>query len=153
MEKLANLLAEQPFFKGLEPQYLKLLAGCASDAQFEAREFIFHEGEETSQFYLIRNGKVALEILSPERGPITIQTLGQGEVLGWSWLVAPYRKYFDAQAIRPTEAIAFDGACLRVKFEEDPKLGYELLKRFTDVMAQRLQATRLQLLDLYGHRP
>jgi CRP/FNR family cyclic AMP-dependent transcriptional regulator len=152
METLELIIGEHPFFKELEKHHLKLIVGCASNIRFNAGEFIFREGEVTGQFYLIRHGKVALEILAPERGPIRIQTLGKGEILGWSWLVAPYRKYFDARAIELTRAIAFDGTCLRGKFDEDPKLGYELLRRFASVMAERLQATRIQLLDLYGNR-
>ena len=93
---------------------------------------------------------MAVEIFVPGSGPIVIQTLEAGEVLGWSWLVPPHRKQFDARALEVTVALKFDAACLRTKCEEDPKLGYELLKRFTQILGQRLQATRLQLLDVYN---
>jgi hypothetical protein len=91
-----------------------------------------------------------VETFAPGRGPIIIQTLGEGEVLGWSWLIAPYRWRFDGRAVELTRAIALDGECLRGKCEEDHNFGYKLMKRFAHVMEQRLQATRLQLLDVYG---
>ena len=153
METLERILIEHPFFKGLETQYLQLIIGCASNVRFNAGQFIFREGEEANQFYLIRYGKVALEIFSPNRGPITIQTLREGEVLGWSWLFPPYQWHFDARALELTRAIALDGECLRKKCEEDHNLGYELTKRFAQIIEQRLEFTRLQLLDVYGHAP
>ena len=92
---------------------------------------------------------VALEVFTPTRGPVVIETLGPGEVLGWSWLFPPYRWHFDAQAVEPVRAVALDGGCLRGKCEEDPRLGYELTRRFAAIMMDRLQATRLRLLDVY----
>ena len=117
---------------------------------FDAEQYILHEGEEATNFYIIHQGKVALEIFTSDRGPITIQTIGEGDVLGWSWLIPPYHWHYDARAIEPTSAIALDAKCLRAKCEEDHDLGYELLKRFAHVITQRLEATRLQLLDVYG---
>ncbi len=150
---LEAILAEHPFFKDLDPRYLQLIVGCAANVRFEAGRFIFHEGDEANQFYLLRHGSVSLEVFVPERGPLIIQTLGEGDVLGWSWLFPPYRWVFDARAVSLTRAIALDGACLRKKCEEDHELGYELLKRFAQIIMERLQATRLQLLDVYGARP
>jgi CRP/FNR family cyclic AMP-dependent transcriptional regulator len=153
METLEPILAEHPFLKGLEPQYLKFIIGCASNVRFKAGQFLFREGEEADQFYMIRQGKVAVEIRAPKGSSIIVQTLGEGEVLGWSWLIPPYRWRFDARAVDLTRAIALDGKCLRTKSEEDHNLGYELLKRFSDIIVERLDATRLQLLDLYGVHP
>jgi CRP-like cAMP-binding protein len=150
MESLKNILEEHPFLKGLEAKYVDLITGCASNVRFDAGQFIFREGEEAHQFYIIRGGKVALEIFSPGRGSIIIDTLESGEVLGWSWLVPPYQWRFDARASELTRAIALDGKCLRKKCEQYHDLGYELLKRFSDIMAQRLDATCLQLMDMYG---
>ncbi len=152
MQTLEPLLAEHPFFHGLEPSYIEILNGCASNAKFDGGEYIFHEDEEADRFFLIRHGKVALEIYVPS-GPLTIATLGEGEVLGWSWLVSPYRWRFDARAVEMVRATVLDGKCLRSKCDEDPALGYELMKRFVHIVEQRLQATRYQLLDMYGvHR-
>lgn len=152
METLEPILAQHPFLKGLEPNYLKLLVGCASNVRFSAGQYLFHEGEEANHFYMIRQGKIAVEIHAAERGAITVETIGEGDVLGWSWLIPPYRWRFDARAVELTRAIALDGKCLRTKSEEDHNLGYELLKRFSRIIVERLEATRLQLLDVYGSR-
>lgn len=150
METLEQTLAEHPFFHGLEPRYLQLAVGCASNVRFDAGEFILREGEEANHFFLIRHGKVSLEVFAPNRGSLAIQTLEEGDILGWSWLIPPYQWRFDARAVELTRAIALDGKCLRAKCEEDHDLGYELLKRFTAILGRRLDATRFQLLDLYG---
>jgi CRP-like cAMP-binding protein len=153
METLEPILAKHPFLKGLEPRHLKILVGCASNVRFNAGQFLFHEGEEANEFYMIREGKVAVQIQGAERGPITVQTIGEGEVLGWSWLIPPYRWRFDGKALELTRAIALDGKCLRTKSEKDHDLGYELLKRFAGIIVERLEAARLQLLDVYKSRP
>ena len=152
METLEGLIAEHPFFNGLEMRHFQLLVGCASNVRFEPGQFVFREGEEANQFYLIRHGKVTLEIHAPPRGSIIIQTLDEGDVLGWSWLFPPYRWKFSAKAIESTRAIALDGNCLRGKSEEDHDFGYALLKRFARVIQERLQATRLQLINVYEVR-
>jgi CRP/FNR family cyclic AMP-dependent transcriptional regulator len=144
------ILSQHPFFKDLDPQKLQFIAGCASNVRFEEGKFLFRDGEDANNFYVIRAGKVAIEIFSPKRGAITIQTLREGDVLGWSWLFPPYRWHFDAKALELTRAISLDGKCLRNKCEEDHDIGYELMKRFSDVIIQRLQATRIQVLDLYA---
>jgi CRP/FNR family transcriptional regulator, cyclic AMP receptor protein len=149
MENLKGILAEHPFFKGLEDRYLDLLVGCASNVRYNPGEFFFRQGEDADHFYIVRHGLVSVEMFATGRGPITVQTLGEGEVLGWSWLVAPYRWMFDARATQLTRAIALDGKCLRDKFSKDHDLGYELLTRFVQVIEQRLNATRLQLLNVY----
>ncbi len=150
MEKLDAVLAAHPFFRDLPQLHMELISSCASNVRFDAGQFIFREGEEANQFYVIRHGKVSLEIFAPDRGAITVQTLGVGDVLGWSWLFPPYTWHFDARALELTRTTALDGKCLRTKCEEDHELGYRLGQRFAHVMMQRLQATRLQLLDVYG---
>ncbi len=152
METLEPILAAHPFLQGLEPRYIQLIVGCASNVRFNPGQFLFREGEEANQFYVIRQGKVALEVFVPERGAVSIQTLGEGDVLGWSWLIPPYHWHFDARAVELTRAIALDGKCLRTKCEQDHDLGYELLKRFAHIIMERLKATTMQLLDLYGVR-
>lgn len=149
IESIESLLREHPFVKGMDRAHIELITGCASNVRFDPGQWIFRESEEANQFYIIRQGKVALEVYSPERGGLMIDTLGEGDVLGWSWLIPPYHWRFDAKALELTRAIALDGKCLRTKCENDHHLGYELLKRFSSIIEQRLQATRLQLLDLY----
>jgi CRP/FNR family cyclic AMP-dependent transcriptional regulator len=150
MQRLDTILADHPFFQGMSPDHMQLIAGCATMARFSAGERIFNAGEAAEHFYLVRHGTVALEIIVPGRGYVPIQTVGEGEILGWSWLFPPYRWHFDARALGLMRVFAFNGKCLREKCEQDHDLGYELMKRFAQVMAHRLQATRLQLLDVYG---
>ena len=150
MKTLEPLLAEHPVFKGLAPHYIELLVGCASNVRFEPDQYIFREGQPANTFYILREGCVALEIFVPGRGPITLETLSAGQVLGWSWLIPPYRHHFNAHVVEMTRAFALDAECLRNKSEQDHDLGYELLKRFSTMVIDRMQAAQLQLLDVYG---
>lgn len=152
METLEHIIEEHPFFAGLETYYINLLVGCASNTRFQRGAYIFKEGEEANEFYLIRGGKVALEMFAPQHKAIIVATLGEGEILGWSWLLPPYQWKFHAHAVEDTRAIALDGKCLRAKCEQNHDLGYEMLKRFAQIVEHRLEATRLQLLDVYGVR-
>ncbi len=150
MNQIERLLHEHPFFKGLDPRYIKLIAECTAEVSYKAGDFIFREGESATHFWLIRNGKVSLEIFVPGRGAMILETLSDGDVMGWSWIVEPYKKQYDARALELTRALVFDARCIRTKCDEEPKLGYELYRRFSQIIGQRLQATRMRLLDLYG---
>jgi CRP-like cAMP-binding protein len=149
---IEKILADHPFFADLESHYPSLLVSCASNVRFEAAKYVLREGEEANEFYLIRHGRVAIEINPPQGKPIVVDTVGEGEILGWSWLLPPYTWRFHARAVEPTRAIALDGKCLRTKCEQNHDLGYELLKRFSQIMNRRLDATRIQLLDVYAAR-
>jgi CRP/FNR family cyclic AMP-dependent transcriptional regulator len=153
MKGLKALIQDHPFFAGLDDDYLELAAGCASNRHFKAGEYLFHEGDAADRFYLLRSGRVRLEIAAPGRGPVIVETIQSGEVIGWSWLFPPYLWQFDAQATQTVRATAFDGNCLREKCAANHDLGYELAMRSAQILIQRLQATRLQLLDVYGTRP
>jgi CRP/FNR family cyclic AMP-dependent transcriptional regulator len=150
METFEKILSEHAFFHDLPGIHLGTLIGCVSNVKFGAGEFLFREGAPADQFYLIRHGRVAVEAFAPGRGNITIETIDEGEVVGWSWLFPPYTAHFDARALGLVRAFALDGACLRAKCEKDAELGFELTRRFARVTMQRLEATRLQLMDLYG---
>ncbi len=147
MNTLEPILKEHPFFKDLKSEYLDVIVGCASNVRFKAEEVILREGEPADKFYLIRHGKVAIYIAKPRS--ITIQTIREDDILGWSWLIPPHRYRFSARAVEDTRAIALDGKCLRGKCDENHEMGYELLKRLVSIFTQRLEATRLQLLDIY----
>lgn len=149
METLAAYLTEHPFLRGMRPDHIELMVGCASNVRFDPEQYIFREGETAHRFYFIRHGRLALEVFRPHKGNIVIQTLEANSVLGWSWLVEPYTRHFDCRAVELTRAIALDGACLRGKCEDDPLLGYELMKRFVHLMEDELNAMRLRLLDIY----
>ena len=150
MENLARFIQEHPFFVGMNDTYIQTLTGCAKNVRFAEGQFIFKEGENADLFYCIRAGQVALEIHAPQAGAIRIDTRKTGDVLGWSWIVAPYHWSCDARAIEEVRALAFDGACLRRKCESNENFGYEMYKRFVPLMHRTLQATRLQLIDVYG---
>jgi CRP/FNR family cyclic AMP-dependent transcriptional regulator len=150
MKKLIVELKEHPFFDGFPEHLFETLAACAGRQSFAADEMIYHEGDPADEFLLVKTGKVAVEIFASQRGSLIVQTVSAGEVLGWSWLFPPYRRRFDARALKPTEAIVMNAVCLREKTETDYRLGYELLKRFSKIVVTRLQATRLQLIDFYG---
>jgi CRP-like cAMP-binding protein len=150
MPTLDDVLAGVPALAGLEPAHRDLIAGCAVNRAFSSGEYLMREGESADSFYVIRHGAVALETFVPAHGPTTIETLHENDLLGWSWLVPPHVTAFDARALEPLSALAFDGACLRGKCAADPVFGLALLERFTAVIVERLQATRMRLLDLYG---
>lgn len=150
MENLERILSDHPFFHGVNKGFVALAAGCAMNARFEPGDFIFHEGEAADQFYLVREGRVALQVTAPGRGAATFLTLGAGEVFGVNWLVPPYRWVYDAKALERCRLIAMDAKCLRGKCEADHSLGYDIMKRLMPVLIDRLHETRLQFLDLYG---
>ena len=147
MESFKQSLSQHPFFQGLDSGHLRKLARIASSKSFPAHQMIFYEGEKANEFYLISEGKVAIEMPLFGCEDIQIQTLGKGDVLGWSWLFPPYQWHFSARTLEPTQAIAMDGESLRTLCEEDHHLGYDVVKRFAQVMVQRLEATRVRFLS------
>ena len=147
---LDKVLREHRFFAGLSEDFLKLVVGCARNVRFEAGQYLFHEGGQADQLFLIRHGHVALEVSVPGRGAVAFQTAGEDEIVGVSWLFPPYRWAFDARAVELVRAIAMDGKCLREKCEADHDLGYDVMMRLVPILMQRLQATRMQVLDVYG---
>jgi CRP/FNR family transcriptional regulator, cyclic AMP receptor protein len=149
-ENLDEILREHAFLDGLDAAACTLVHSCARQVSFEGGSYLFHEGEPADQLYLIREGRVALEIEVPGRGTLTFQTLGPDEVVGVSWLVPPYRWAYAARALDLVRAVAVDARCLRDACESDHDFGYALMKRFVPVLIERLQATRFQVLDVYG---
>jgi CRP/FNR family cyclic AMP-dependent transcriptional regulator len=151
MRTLDALITDSPVFSELGPEHLELIAGCARNVGFEAGDRIFREGDPADHFYLVRHGLVALEQYVPNRGVLTVETASAGEIVGWSWLVPPYRWQLSARAVEATRAVEFDGACLRGKCDTDPELGYRLLGRISSELVTVLTAARLQLSDVYGN--
>jgi CRP/FNR family transcriptional regulator, cyclic AMP receptor protein len=147
---LDAVVLQAPVFAGLPADHAAQLAGCAQTIGWKEGETLFREGDDADKFFVVRRGRVALELFVPNGGALTIETIEPGEVVGWSWLFPPYRWHFDGRAVGPVRAVAVDGACLRRKCDDDSALGYELMRRFSQVMLERLQATRLRLADVYG---
>jgi CRP-like cAMP-binding protein len=150
IEGMDKVVREHRFFADLDEDTIKLLAGCARNVVFNAGQYLFHTDDPADEFYLIRHGQVALDVVAPGRSAISFQTAGPGEIVGVSWLLPPYRWMHDARAVDQVRAIGMDAKCLRGKCDADPKVGYEMMQRFVPVLISRLQATRMQLLDIYG---
>lgn len=150
METIAPILAAHPFFKGLDSRYLKLVLECASRETFKPGEFLCRDEEEATKFYVIHHGRVSLEIYRARRGPVTIQSLGEGEVLGWLWFDQPYHWHMDAKALELTRVITLDVLCLLNKCNQDQAFGYELMRRYAHYLAVQFRVTKLQLADMYG---
>lgn len=144
-ESIVARLRRQPFVKGMKPLQVEKLAALARQALFEPGQVLFREGEECAELYLIESGLVALEIAPPGE-VMRVDTLGEGDELGWSWVLMRGTQ-FQARVLRETRALAFDGADLRAFCEEDPAFGYALMRRLVAVVADRLQVTRLHLMD------
>jgi CRP-like cAMP-binding protein len=151
MRTIETLLNDVPIFQGMSEEALELVSGCASNVRFADGEMLFREGDDANVFYVVRHGRVALDMFVPARGAVTIETVDPGEVIGWSWLFSPYRWHFDAKALGLVRATVFDAGCLRAKCEQDTAFGYDLMGRFAQVLIERLQWTRLRLLDVYGN--
>jgi CRP-like cAMP-binding protein len=152
MEGLERILGEHRLFAGLGQPFIDLAAGCGKNTVFKADEYLFHADDPADWIYLVRHGRVALELATPGHGAVQFETLGEGDVVGMTWLLPPYRWGYDARASELTRALALDARCLRDKCEADHDLGYAILKRFLPELVQRLHATRLQMLDVYGRR-
>ena len=141
-----DIIAGQTFFKGLSAKHCRALADNAKQTWFEADELIFRDGDLANRFYLVVDGTVALE--ASTNGPsVPLQTIGAGELLGWSWMFLPYVCHLRARALEPAEAILFYGTRLCERREKDHDLGYELFRRVAEVMMQRLQTARRLLLE------
>jgi CRP-like cAMP-binding protein len=150
IEGLDRLLKEHPFFQDMDPEVCKIIAGCAANERFNAGDYIFREGGAADKFFFIRHGSVAVEVHVPGREPIIVETLQAGEILGWSWLIPPYKWRADARALQLVRVISLDAKCLREKYESDHSLGFELFRRFVPIIARRIEVGRLQLIDMYG---
>ncbi len=149
MTSLEPILRAHPFFHGLNDVDLALITGCARNVRFDAGATLAREGQAANRFFLIREGRISIEFPTSQGGSVKLQTLDEGEVVGWSWLMPPFQWQFDVVAITPVRALEMDGECLRGKCDQDPRLGFELVKRFSVIIADRLAGTRMQLLDLY----
>jgi CRP/FNR family cyclic AMP-dependent transcriptional regulator len=150
-EPLAARVALHPFLAGMRRAQLALLTDCAMATQFKKGQTILREGEFANRFYLIESGKIVLESGADFGDSLVIETIGPGDLLGWSWMFPPYTWQFTASAVEPTTAIFFYGTILREYCEKDHSLGYELFKRMSAVMMKRLQAARKQTLSVHAH--
>ncbi len=144
-------LNDLAFARGLDPDHQLRIAEIASPVAWDAGATVFREGDSDSMLYVVEVGRVAIEIMIPSRGRVTILTVGPGEVFGWSSLFFQRPKTASARTVEPTKALAVDAVRLRALCDTDTRLGYLLTRRILDVVSERLKATRMQLLDIYGH--
>jgi len=148
IEVTAAALATHPFLHGMSREQLAVLAGAASDVMFPAGRRLFEDGGNAGHFWLIQSGQVTLDLQVPGQGRMKIESIGMGELLGWSWLFPPYRWAFGAVAANPVKAFEFGAPTVRASCASDPGLGYELTTRLARVVASRLQATRVRLISV-----
>jgi CRP/FNR family transcriptional regulator, cyclic AMP receptor protein len=142
-------MASAGVFARLSAAELELVSAAAHTVRFGTGERLFHEGAPARGCWLIHDGCVALDLMVPGRGEVTVQTLGPGDLLGWSWLLPPFEWHFGAVAVRPTIATELDTDRLLALAELDSRFGYSLVLSLFQACVQRLQATRARLLDLY----
>lgn len=147
---IAELVATHPLLAGLPSGTVAEVASCARNVAFPAGALLLAEGGPADTAYLVRRGRVAIEVRAPGPGSLVIETVGPASVVGWSWLIPPYCWRFDARAIDAVGATVLSAACLREKADRDPAVGYALMSRVAGILLERLQATRVRMLDIYG---
>lgn len=146
----AHMLALHPFVAGLSNEQIVALSGCATPLRFDPGDVIFREGDPADACYLVRAGHVSLQLHAPD-GPLVIETLVGEHVLGWSWLVPPHRWRFDAVAVDEVDTMHLDAGCVRDLMRDDPQLGSAVAQQLLAIVSDRLEHTRVRLLDVYGH--
>jgi CRP-like cAMP-binding protein len=142
-----DIISHNAFFKGIPDDLAATLAGVSSMAELRIGQLLVRVGEPAGHFYIVERGLLSIEVYAAGRDPIVVDQVRVGDVVGWSWLVAPYRWRFDARAVEPTSVIDFDAITLREHLEADPRLGYEVTKRFVLVMSRRLASARERLVE------
>lgn len=147
MQSIENYLSAHSFFSGLEDDFMKFLSNSAKELRIKEGEVLFQQGKHADKFYLLRSGQVSVQVPALVGPTLELQVLGEGQMLGWSWLIPPYLWNFQAQALEDSDLLEFDGSAILVRCEEDPKFGYELLKRFAAMMSERLDAARQKFMD------
>ncbi|HEY6316205.1 MAG TPA: Crp/Fnr family transcriptional regulator [Streptosporangiaceae bacterium] len=147
IEVTAAALAAHPMLRGMATDHLAVLVGSASDVAFPAGHRLFEEGGNANHFWLLQSGSVALDLHVPGQGRVRIDSVGLGELLGWSWRFPPYRWAFGAVATSPVEAFEFDAQAVRASCASEPELGHEITERLALVLAERLQSTRVRLIS------
>ena len=150
MKNIDLVLAKHPFFYGISEEFIPDLAILADVVTFEPGDVLFKEGDAADKFYLIIKGKIAIQTAVSYNDAITIQTVEDGEIVGWSWIVKPYKYKFGARVVEKTEMIVFNAEKLRTECEMDAELGFEIMKLLVQAVSTRLEQTRLLVLDVYG---
>lgn len=144
---ITDYLSSHELFSDFNQDSIKFLGECAISRSINKEEILFQQGEPANKFYIIRSGQISIQIPAIMGPELEIQTVGKDQVLGWSWLISPYRWSFQAKAETDSELLEFDGALIRERCEQETKFGYALLKKFAGLMAERLGAARQKMMD------
>ena len=147
MQSIEEYLSAHAFFSGLDDSFMKFLTSSVKAVQIKEGHVLFQQGKPANKFFLVRNGKISVQVPALMGPTLELQTLGEDQILGWSWLIPPYRWNFHARALEDSEVLEFDGSAILARCEEDPKFGYELFKRFAALMSERLDAARQKMMD------
>ena len=147
MQSIEDYLSTHSFFSGLDDNFMKFLSNSAQGVQIKEDQVLFQQGKPADKFYLLRSGQVSIQVPALVGPTLELQVLGEGQILGWSWLIPPYRWNFQARALQDSDLLEFDGSAILAHCEEDPKFGYELFKRFAALMSKRLDAARQKIMD------
>jgi len=150
IEGLERIVGEHPFFANLDADFLDLVTGCAKNVRYDPGQHLFREGGDADQFFLVRDGHVALEFATGRGSSVTFLTVGPGDAVGYSWIFPPYKWDYDTRAVEATRVVALDAVCLRTKCDANTALGYEVMKRAVPFIVERMKAARLQAMDVYG---
>lgn len=150
MSSIEDYLSGHAFFKGMNKDFVKLLSEFASERHAAKDEVLFQLGRPADKFYLLRSGKVSVQVPALVGPSLELQVLGDNQILGWSWLIPPYRWNFLARTVEESDLIEFDGSAILARCEADPKFGYDLLKRFTALMSERLESARQKMIDQWN---
>jgi CRP/FNR family cyclic AMP-dependent transcriptional regulator len=146
-QSTTEYLSAHEFFSEFSDDVLKFLCECSSTREIKKGQILFRQGEHADKFYVVRNGRISIQMPAIMGPTLEIQTLGKDQVLGWSWLISPYQWNFQTKAEEDSELLQFDGTAILARCEQEPKFGYELLKKFAGLMSVRLNAARQKMMD------
>lgn len=146
-QTIEDYLSTHAFFSGMEDSFVKFLSNSATELRIKEGEVLFQQGKRADKFYLLRNGRISVQVPALMGPALEIQALDKDQILGWSWLIPPYRWNFLARALEDSNLLEFDGSAILARCEEDPNFGYELFKRFATLMSERLDAARQKMMD------
>ena len=144
---IEDYLSSHVFFSGLDDSFIKFLSNSARELRIKKGDVLFKQGERADKYYLLRNGRVSVQVPALMGPTLEIQSLGEDQIIGWSWLIPPYRWNFLARATEDSDLLEFDGNAILARCEKDPKFGFELFKRFARLMSERLDAARQKMMD------
>ncbi|MGY6554993.1 MAG: Crp/Fnr family transcriptional regulator [Wenzhouxiangella sp.] len=147
---IKQYLADKGIFTGLAESHLDVLAAHATERSLGADEALARQGDAAENFYLVVEGALVIEVPAITGPRLEITRLAPGEVFGWSWLIAPYVWHFNARAAGPTRVLEFDGKALLALCEKDASFGYPVLRRFSELMARRLDAAQRKMMDQWS---